>query len=165
MIEDKGIYPLMLELSSCLCAKLEEADAGPLCFCGVVPGEVAYVDANGCGGAKPCGSAWVRLANAYPSDTFPGPAEVARCGTTMAYVVELGVVRCRKVMDSQGRLPSVSELEAQTAAQLSDMAAMLRALQCCDALGERTYGIGDYTPTPSEGGVGGGAWTVTIWEQ
>lgn len=101
--EDTGIYPVMVALAACLEAELTEAGLGPLCFCGVVPGDMAMVDASGCeSGDGECGSAWVRLVQAYPSDQFPAPAQIATCSTALAYDLEIGVARCVKVMDDNG---------------------------------------------------------------
>lgn len=162
--EDTGIYPVMVELAACLEAELTASGLGLMCFVGLVPGDMAMVDASGCETDDACGSAWVRLVQAYPSDQFPAPAQTAAtCGTAVAYELEIGVARCVKIMDDNGELPTLEERLETTRIQLADMAAMKRAIACCTALTDRSYLLSAYSPTETGGGVGGGSWNVTVW--
>jgi hypothetical protein len=163
LVEDTGIYPVMVELAACLGAQIEESGLGKMCFLGILPGDVAMVDAGSCEDDTPCGSAWVRLVQVYPSDQFPSPSTTATCATALAYELEIGIVRCVKVMDGEGNLPSVEELVDTTRLQLADMAAMRRAISCCSSIKDRSYVLSAYTPTETGGGVGGGSWNVTVW--
>ncbi|MGO1566463.1 MAG: hypothetical protein ACTHXC_00435 [Brachybacterium sp.] len=163
--DDLTIYPLLMELSACLCAELGEG-ATP-CFCGVLVGNsipVEYADS----GCDNCGAAYVRMASAYPStQLFPNPDDTAQCNSVLAFSVAVGVVRCAPIGDSQGNPPEASEMAEISRQLLADMSAIRRAIICCFAekYEDVEYVLGTYEPTPNEGGVAGGEWTVTIQEQ
>ena len=161
--EDTSIYPLLIELASCLCQQMGALDGPELCYCGVVTGPVSLdfcgggCDGDGCGG-----QAWVRLIEAFPSSTFPtADGIMSNCNSPWAYAVEIGVARCApqgEVSAVNGYTPpllaeQVESLRLQTA----DLAALRRAIQCCFGKTDRDYMIGAYTQTDVNGGgcVGG----------
>jgi hypothetical protein len=93
--EDTIVYPKMIELAACLSTELAAAGLPDLCFIGVLPGQQVALDScGGCGESGKCGQAWVRLITAYPSTTFPGPAESPKISTLLAYSLEVAVMRC-----------------------------------------------------------------------
>ena len=172
-IEDDITWPMMVKLAGCLCTTLEERGLPGTCQCTVVPGPIAVMDACGAcskSGTACGGQAWVRLVNEFPSSRFPQPDTTsAKCGSPMAYVLEVGVARClpqppANGISGMGMVP-VEDLVAATRLQMADKAAMKAAIQCC--LDERdsdlTYVLGQYQPMQATGDCGGGTWTVTIW--
>ncbi|QIG59042.1 hypothetical protein SEA_RUBYRALPH_34 [Microbacterium phage RubyRalph] len=171
ILEDQLIYPVLAELRSCLCAQL--GDTAP-CFCGIVMGEdipVDYVGGEDCSDTDSdgiaCGAAYVRVANAYPTENFPEPLTRPTCNSVMAYTVYVGVIRCIGVGDEDGGPISQEELQLATERQLSDMLAMRNAIQCClnSAFPEVDHVLGVFSPIAQEGDVVGGEWPVTLLER
>lgn len=156
-------YPTLTTLAECVCAALADSEGGPTCFCGIVPGEAAVQDYVGddCGAA--CGMAWVRLTTAYPAVGVGQPIQrLGNCASSLGYEVEIGVMRCISAGDEAGNAPSPEELLAATKEQMSDMAAVVRAVSCCDGISGKDFILGTYTPLGPEGGVVGGVWTVQM---
>ena len=149
-------------LADCLCAELEKAGTPNLCFCGVLPGEVASADyMGGCGDKN--GMAWVRLKNMYPS-TSVGTANVTvgNCDKEIGFDVEMGVMRVYSVGDSRGNPPTAKQSLDAAAMQIMDAETMLKAINCCDAISSRDYIVGLYEPAGPEGGIVGGMWTISM---
>ena len=160
--EDTGIYPVMTALVECLGVALEEAGAETPSFIGVLPGAQVAFDfcgAEGCGG-----QVWVRLANAFPSLQFPLPLSTeARCGSPLAYILEVGIVRCAATPDGFSASPPGPLAQLEVVRKVTaDMEIMRKAIQCCVKGQERPHALGNYTPTADSGGCVGGVWTVTI---
>ena len=167
IVEDADAYPLMLHLVACLGGTLEARGLPTPCFLGLVPGDSQYLACGECDDGK-CGSAWVRLVREYPSLNFPAQEqENAKCGTRVAWVIEVGVIRCAPTINPDGSGPGVEEQLASTRVQLADKAAMKAAIACCvqsyRVSGKPVpYVLGSYSPSPFMGGCGGGSWEVTI---
>lgn len=166
VVEDDIAYPLMLALVSCLAETLERRGLTTPCFIGLVPGDSQYLACGECDDGR-CGSAWVRLQSEYPSRNFPAQDQDAvKCGGLMAYIIEIGVLRCVPTINADGTGPDVAEQLASTRIQMADKAALKAAICCLADRGFRgrplRYSLGTYTPTPFQGGCGGGFWTVTI---
>lgn len=172
--EDLDIYPLMVELSACLCTELADSGLPPVCRCGLMPGTSPTLDFSGdvtCANGG-CGQAWVRLVNAFPSDDFPNPAVgiAQRCDIALAYELEVGISRCEDVGRTVGNKYTPPTLAAQVNSvrqYTADMAAMRRAILCCfrgahDERDDLEIALGLYQPLDSSGGVGGGIWNVTV---
>jgi hypothetical protein len=153
----------LLALATCLCAEIADHPVTPpVCFCGVLPGEeVAYDWAGDCETA--CGMAWVRLVTAYPS-TVIGEATgtPGNCGSMIGMDVEVGIMRCIPGMDDAGNPPSSDDLLAASLWQWEDMTTMRRAILCCT--GSKDFLLGAYVPIGPQGGLVGGAWTVSMHE-
>lgn len=151
---DRRFWPLLLELRSCLCDALKESSPEhELCQCLVVPG--IGPDPSAALSQKK-GMAWVRLVNSYPSTSPPSPSsQMLPCHPQHAAQVEIGVLRCYPVPGPRGVL-SAEVVEEAAELQMSDMAAMVRAV-CCT---ERDHVLGSYTPDGPAGGLYGGTWTV-----
>lgn len=160
--DDVSIYPVLAELVACLCAELgEEAP----CFCGLIVGQQEIpVEYDGC---ESCAAGYVRLDNVYPARDFPNQDQDARCYTSMAFAVTVGVARCAPMGD--GEYPPTAEEWAEFArVTMADMAMIRRAISCClrdDKFEDIEYVMGTYTPIPNMGGVGGGEWSLTIRER
>ena len=162
MPDDSVIYPLATELSQCLCAEL--GDASP-CFCGVIVGEDIPVEYAG--DCEDCGAAYVRVTQAFPSTTaFPAPDEQGRCGSLIAFILSVGVVRCVPVGDNAGNPPTPEEMAEVARQALADQAAIRRAITCCfgEKYEDAQYVLGTMTPLPNTGGVMGVEWDVTVQE-
>lgn len=171
LIEDRAIYPTMIDLAACLCLETE-AEGGPaLCYCGVIAGELVLDFCGGDCGAGGCGGqAWVRLTSAFPSGTFPNPdALPTNCFSPIAYTLEVGIARCMPMGESGPNGYTPPSLDQQVDAlrlQTADIAAMRRAIQCCFGKGDRDYILGQYDQaTVNGGGCLGGVFTVTVWEE
>ena len=162
--EDFLIYPAMVRLAGCLCAELKKSGLPEPCFCGIAEGTEANLDCGSCDDG--CGAAWVRLANAFPSQDGVSPAAIATCNSQIVFQLEVGVTRCfSPFADSEGNGQGIAEHLEATRLQLADMAAIKRAIACCFADEDAEYNLGAYTPIPFSGGCGGGSWLVTVPER
>lgn len=159
---DTLVLPLMDRLLGCLEQEVARTLAGPTCFIGLVPGAVVAMDFCDCEqGGLACGMAWVRLNNAGPSVRFPNlGGSPSSCADPTAASIQLGITRCMPSVDEHGRPPTVPEQDHATRAQMSDYAALRRAVVCC--LAGETYVLGPYLPIGPMGGCGGGAITITV---
>ena len=154
--EDTTIWPAMEALSACLCAELAVSELLPDdCFCGILPGSQVTWDYGN-------GMAWVRLVNAFPSNTFPVQENTMRgsCQAPLAAELEIGVLNCAPGISSTGVLPTQAEQVEASRLQIATMAAMRRAILCC---GVGTLFLGAYTPLGPQGLVGG-AWQIFVGE-
>lgn len=159
ILEDQWILPVAQRLSECLCTELERSPGGTPCFCGVVPGANVAMDFCDCTGT-PCGMAYVRIHEVYPSRRFPQPSpDLNNCNDPLAVTFEIGITRCLPGMDDQGEPPdAVAQFEA-VRIQTGDMAAIRRTVVCCfdgKAILGRWRGLGP------AGNCGGGVWPVTV---
>ena len=164
VVEDTGIYPVMIDMVACLAAELEKRGLPELCFIGVLPGDTAIFDVGGCPNGK-CGSAFVRLARTYVTDPFPQQdTRPGNCASRLAYDLEVGVIRCAQVVTSKGNVVGADEMTRLVRTQLADMAAIIAAIRCCmSKQGRRKdFVMGSYEPTAFAGGAGGGIVSVTI---
>lgn len=151
-------------LATCLCAQIETDALPPTCFCGVVPGAAATQDYMGdCSDEEPCGMAWVRIVNIYPS-TITGQQDITprNCGKGLGFDVEIGMMRCMSVGDESGGPPTDAEVLDASQTQLNEAMTMRRAVECCTATNEMSVILGQYLPMGPLGGVVGGAWTLHV---
>ena len=144
----------LVALAACLC---EEFDDPTLCFCGILPGGSPY-DAMGTGCTK--GQAWVRLASGFPSDRVGEPnITPGNCNSGLGVAVEVGVLRPFPI---QAQPLDAERITAASLEQIDDMLKVRHAIVCCDALNKRDYVLNTWAPLGPEGGVVGGAWTLTL---
>lgn len=163
LVEDKIAWPVVVQLTDCLCAELVTAGLPPTCICSPMPGEAIAADYV----SREQGMAWVRVSSVYPSAVFPAQDQSASgCLMPMAVQLEVGALYCAPV--TQGRSnnpPGLSQVFDSTRTQMAAMAAMLRAIECClGAASRKGVSLGPYTPLGPDGGVVGGSWTVTVAE-
>lgn len=117
-------------------------------------------------GQESCGgSLWVRLMTSNPSVSFPAnDVTVSNCVSTLAYQVEVGVMRpapLAEVIGQEVELPTETENGDAALQQLDDMESMYAAIIAfADEVELLTPGF--YTPIGPEGGVVGGKWTLAI---
>lgn len=151
-------------LATCLCAAIEDPNSGvpKVCFCGIIPGNAIPVEYTGdCGDT--CGAAWVRLVSAYPSNTVGVlHTQPTVCDAGMGIDVEVGILRCISVGDAQGNPPEPAELLAAAELAMNDALLMWKAVLCCDAYTGHDVILGQYQPFGPEGGLTGGAFTMSM---
>jgi hypothetical protein len=155
---DTTIWPAMVALSACLCETLEERGLLPDdCFCGIVPGSPPSYDFQN-------GMFWVRLVNAYPSNTFPTQETTLRgsCSAPIAAELEVGGLQCAPMMSSTGAMPGVAEQQEAARLQLATQSAMRTAILCCTD--DFPILLGEYTPV-TDGGLVGGTWQVWVGQE
>lgn len=164
---DTAIYPILAELSACLCSALGD---GKPCFCGIVVGNDIPVDYVGAcedeNGDASCGVAYVRVTGAYPTSKFPEAQIAATCNLAMAYNIAVGVLRCFPIGEEDGGPVNSEDFKSLNLELLGDMKAIRRAIQCCF---QRAYPhvkmvMGTFTPISVEGGVAGGEWPISVLE-
>lgn len=161
--EDTSIYPMLAELTACLCNALGTSKP---CFCGIIAGADIPVEYVGECADDVCGAAYVRVVGAYPTSNFPEALAAPSCNTVMAYNLAVGVLRCASVGEEDGGPVNQEEFEKTQLLVLSDMKAIRRAIQCCfmRSFSHVRHVMGVYTPLPLEGGVVGGEWPLAILE-
>lgn len=156
---------MLVALAACLCSQIEADGGDKPCFCGVVPGDMAIADyAQDCGGDTECGDiGWSRLVTLYPAKS-PGiqDQQLGNCRSGLGIDIELGIMRCMAVGESDGSAPPPAEIAAATDQQTRDAMTMWRALQCCDILPTSEFRVGSYTPMGPMGGYVGGTFTVYV---
>ena len=154
----KTIATELLTLADCLCEKLTSEGAGPTCWCGLWHGEVVSWDYCDECSSTACGMGYVRLANAFPYETFPAPAVSLRCYLPLAYHIEVGALRCFPTMEEGGALPPPAAITEASLLTLADMRAMHNALMCCGL----DIAVEAYIPVGPAGNCAGGYWTGYI---
>jgi hypothetical protein len=164
MILPNAAFERLTALATCLCAEIQDPVNGvpDVCFCGVVPGEVASGAYAGDCNDK-CGMAWVRMASIYPSNSVGAAVTTpGNCAYGMGMDVEMGITRCMSVGDEQGNPPPAAEMLAAAELQMADAYIMQRALYCCDAIPAKDVILGLYQPLGPEGGLIGGLFTMSM---
>lgn len=161
MLAAEQAMPLALER-----LKGELTKAGPIpedAFFGVFPGVLVPLDY-----VTECGlMAWVRMATAWPSTSFPNQSiQPNNCAAPLALGLEMGVMRPAAVPEAFGKevsLPSDVDQLSETLQMLADMRAMKRAIQSLDDQVDVVL-LGGYTPLGPEGAAVGGIWTFSAGE-
>jgi hypothetical protein len=154
---DVRIMPALMRLHECLCAELTRSGLGENCACALIHGSADSIAPPGVGK----GYAWVGLNTIFPSKVFPTPAgDASSCPAPLAALVTVGVMRCYAVR-ATGETPE--EMLLYMDKQMADMAAMRRAIVCCNQEFDDMI-LGTYTPLGPAGGIYGGQWTVSIGE-
>lgn len=154
-VEDTTIWPIMVQLSQCLCEELTARGLMPGdCFCGMFPGDNAVWDYTN-------GLAYVRLVDSYPSTAFPAANTTPRgsCSAMLAATLEVGLLQCAPAMSGTGVLPTQEEQFEATRLQIAGMRAMQQAIACCDL---DLVVLGTYTPQGPQGGLVGGYWQLNV---
>lgn len=161
--EDTYIYPLLTQLTTCLCEELEKSGLAAACRCLLVPGSGPTLEfcSNGCESGCP-GEAWVRLVRAYPSSNFPNQDATASCITLLAFDVEVGVGRCLPAGDANGAPPDDQEMFNTARLQLADMSAMRRAIICCFTESDVDHSLGNFEPGIALGGCLVSTWALSV---
>lgn len=156
-----SIEAILNDLAACLCNEVEARGAGPLCFCGVVPGaEVVQEYVGDCGDAG--GMGWVRLSLSYPSIT-PGVVDQrpGNCGSGSGFDIEVGLVHEHSMYYEEEPI-TAAQAAAVVAQQMQDKDIVRSAIQCCSSLLTEDYILGSYTPVGPLGGLVGGQWVIYL---
>lgn len=156
---------LASQLLVCLVDELAGTVAGDVCRAHLSPGTSVTADqCCDCNGGQ--GQASVRVAQLYPTASFPTPlADLSRCwAMTWAAQFELVVFRCAATVDKDGEAPPADAVGRDATVVLSDAAAMARAVSCCFPDGCCGPGVlpGTWNPVGPSGGCVGGALTVLV---
>lgn len=161
--EDKGIWPVMTAMLSCLQSEFTARGLGPIAILGVLPGDAIAVKV-GLNGEDDCLQVWVRMVQAYVAPQFPQQETVKiNLHSPMAYRLEVGAVRCVSVGSEDGEGPSIEEMFNETRKQMADMVALRQAIcVCLRDVSKRDFQLDVYTPFPYQGGVAGGSWDVLV---
>lgn len=137
-IDDLDVLPILESALACLCTELDRSPGGIPCFCAIVPGDQVAMDYCDCSDPETgCGMAWARLDQSFVGSSIYNSVysrtalNVARCVPLISHRIQLGVTRCMPGMDSEGNPPSALEQTEATRIQMGDMAATMRALNCC----------------------------------
>ncbi|AYB70141.1 hypothetical protein SEA_ONEIAGILLIAN_31 [Microbacterium phage OneinaGillian] len=159
--DDTKIYPILSELSACLCNEVGERS----CFCGIIVGNDIPLEYAGLECESQVG--YVRLISAYPSVDFPEQDATASCVSLMAYSIAVGIVRVWDNTDEDGGPRAAEDVIELSRLMLADMAVIRRTIQCCfgDKFEDIEYIVGAYTPLSGVQGVAGGEQLVTIQER
>lgn len=160
--DDNPVFARLTTLATCLCGQIQDPENGvpDVCFCGIVPGESAAATYAGDCDTR-CGMAWVRMANLYPSTVIGQINSAPRnCATPLGVDVEVGILRCFDMADEYG--PNPEQLLSATQLQVADAQVIYRAILCCDTISPRDVTIGPYIPLGPQGGLVGGAVTLSM---
>ena len=146
-----------------LAAELAGTVSGPIGHTFLVPGTAVAADwcCPGDCASGPCGQAWVRLVQLYPTRVFPAPdATWSKVPSVdSAIQLELGVLRCVAGLGENGEAPAPEEMTADAIAALDDAAALRAAAQ--RALAPRRVVLGGYTAAGPQGYCAGGTQLFT----
>lgn len=158
----KTISQMMDILLAELVAELRRRDRlDDLCAKSLYPGAAVPADY----GIECEGMAYVQMVSASPSAAFPEPSQdVTNCTYSLAYTVNVGILRGIKVPETGGRsvtLPTDEENTQSTYAQMEDMDIMHAAIRNASKDIDMLL-LGQYTPEGPEGGAVVGYWSVQI---
>ena len=161
--DDTRVWPILTQLSSCLCREITAQDLPEPCFCGVLSGDSVSLDYCGECGTR-CGMAWVRLVgiSATQISTPTGviiPRTARTCHIASEIIFEVGIVRCAPMPDDDGTMPSMAKQLEAARLQTADMNAALRAITC--GCLEADFSVDTWAPI-SGGDCLGGAWSVIV---
>lgn len=156
------INQILAELLESLAAQIRaKGRADQYCTITVQPGNAVVFDfgpESGCGG-----TAWVRLVSAHPSVSFPNPDLTQdNCAHSLAYLVEVGMVRPAPLMEDHLGVFTVPEDTVLFEAAMRQGEELQMMYDAIGAARVPEKIIGDYSPQGPEGGVVGGLWTVTV---
>jgi len=136
-----------------------------MCSCTIYPGDAVPMDY----GLEECGGmAWVRLVSTGPTTAFPATSiSVDNCFYTLAYTVEMGIMRPAPVPEQFGsevQLPDDTAHYDSSIRLMQDMRLMHSAIK--DAKRDiPLLVLGTWTPQGPQGGTVGGMWTLTIGDE
>jgi hypothetical protein len=154
-------------LLTCLCDALDASLGGPVCRCCLAPGVAVPMDVCcQCGAGD--GQAAVRVAQIYPTTSFPDPiVQSSRCmQMEWAVVLEMVVYRCAATLDDSDppQPPTCEEVTRDALVAADDAAAMRCAVTCCFGADPCEPGAvpGAWQPIGPSGGCHGGAMQVTV---
>lgn len=162
---DVAVWPLLVQALACLQTNVAALESPPK-YVQIRPG-VAFSAGLSQIEDECCeGSAWIRVVNITPTDTFPSASGVGNCGPyALAVELELGIIRCAPTRSDVHPDQVVTGNQWYDAARLvMNDAAALRRTACCIAALEDVdnYLIGQWTPQQVEANCMGGTMTMTI---
>lgn len=156
------ISTALLTLLRCFDEELKAAGIREdLCALTIYPGNMVPYDYE-------CGSGWVRLVSANPTVAFPAQdLTVNNCTSSMAYPVEMGLVRPGPIPYNFGTdmdLPDDAEQLESALRVVEDMELMRRAIVRASASIPQLL-LGAWNPQGPDGGIVGGVWDLTVGDE
>lgn len=167
LVEDRRFQSALGNLLGALREELDDANGPGLCFCGLVPAGQPPLGVMNCDNSA-CGVAWVSAGPVFPTLSFPERMEGMvgfdpSCGMTLAMEVTVGVARCSPRAQGREARPTEQAYFESTRLILSDMRAMLRALQRPLDPHRRMQMLPmTWAPLEPMGGATGGVWSAVI---
>lgn len=173
-VADPVATPLAVALLEALINAYEDPswELEPPCTMGLISGAMVIADyccADIRSDGTPClGQLTVRVVDCYPTEVFPQPRTTAMpvCGSSWAVHLELAVLRCAPLVDSDARpvlLPSMEEEMAVAERALADMGLLRHVVtDFAYARDNSAFVLGQYTPMGPEGGCVGGSIGATF---
>jgi hypothetical protein len=149
----------LVEILQCVCENIETYGAGPVCWCGLYPGDSVAWDACGECDNGHCGMAYVKPGIAVPYQTFPVAQLDASCSWPISHSIEVGIVRCFPTSEDDGTPASADAVTEATLNMALDQAALYRAIRCCSC---SEIALAGWQPLGPLGNCVGGAWTMWI---
>jgi hypothetical protein len=165
-LEDLTVAPVATELLACLDSALDELGEAKPAHVGMRVGQTVALMLSTSQDECCEGLGWVRVAQVYPSTSFPAPDEVPFPGfgdpERRAVVLEMGVARCAPTPPAE-EIPSDDQWNELSDQILNDAAAMRKAVCCFAALDDRRlYLEGSWLPLDVEGGCAGGTLAIIV---
>lgn len=143
---------------------LLDAAAVAVSGCGVPVGRVGAV--HGAVVWDECceGFLFIRVVNTSLTTAFPQASQVpTNCSSTLATLVELGILRCAPVLDNNGLAPSAQAQSDFAREMIRDKSILYDVLMSHNPdWSNFPIVITSWTPLDIEGGCGGGAWQFYI---
>lgn len=158
----KVLAGLLATTAAALGANLAETVSGEVGHTFLVPGAAVAADwccPGDCQG--PCGQAWVRLVQYYPSRAFPAlDAAWSKVPGETAVQLEVGVLRCVAGLTDDGSPPTPEAMTADAVAALDDVGALRTT--ALGALAPRRVVVGPYSAVGPQGYCAGGTLLFTV---
>lgn len=171
MAGDQLTYPTASALRDCLAEQAVDTTHGPVAAKAVRFGAAngALMDGCDCESDTGNGRATVRVAGVQPAQlhtrgdrTAAGVRVGARCGQVWIVTYELALTRCYPTTNDGRALPA-AELDATAQRFLSDQAAIMRAINCCDYLNRHSgVELVNVAPIGPSGGCAGVQATIRV---
>jgi hypothetical protein len=161
------VAPVAAALIDCVIQQLAQC-GDPVCRASVVPGSLAAWDNCECQKNGGCGGqAYVLVNTITPMNNDPSNANPA-CAWEYEAVLTVGIVRCSKALDADGKPPSAQVLNDESTRILRDAALMRQAIICCwpssvtPNLERADWRLLGYTTVGPDGGCAGGTQQVSF---
>jgi len=151
----------LTELLECVCSSVAEYGQGPVCWCGIHPGDnVSWEMCGGECGDGVCGMAYVRPMTSFPYQEFPAASLNSQCELPIAHQIEIGILRCMPLMEDDGTFPDAAVITDAALGIEIDKAALLRGINCCQS--SHVKSVEAWQPLGPGGGCIGGVWRMYV---
>lgn len=166
LVEDGRFQPALSELIGHLRTELDAAGGPGLCFCGLVPAGQPPLGVMNCDTGA-CGVAWIAAGAVFPTYSFPERVEGPQgfdptCRMSLGMDITIGVARCFPRPRGREPRPDEQAYFESTRLVLSDMRAMLRAMERPIRNGSMQVVPVNWGAMEPTSGATGGIWTAMI---